>query len=684
MALAIDSKSIIETSSNAILVTDDHDTPLLWNSLFLEYWGLREDELTNANPKSARELVDACCNQFRSVAESDAIFGGNLTFEYIESPHGKKLQRYSQEMVQDGLAYRIIRWTDVTKPLSLSDKLLEEHKLLLTLVNNVPDQIYFKDLNSRFIRINPALAERYSLDNPNDAIGKSDADFYTKDHAATTRAEEAHIMASGEPVYDQLHHEIWSDGTDSWNLSTKVPLYSSSGDVIGLVGISHDITRLKERENLIWKQANFDNLTNLANRHNFISKLRLQIEQSNPRKDRISLLALDIDHFKEINDNLGHHTGDQVLVEVANRLTNTLRSSDRIARLGSDEFVVLINDSTTIEDCAVLASKILESLLKPILIKDKALTISGSIGIACYPDDSDNADDLLRYVEHALYQAKHLGRNNYVFYTPDLAEDAQRRLILVTSLRKALEENQLSLVYQPIVANNAFELQGVEVLTRWHHPSLGTISPEEFISVAETSGLIAQLDHWVLSNAFNECSELVEIAPDCSISINISPATLRADSQGTIDIPSLIEKLKPHKMKLRIELTESSLLIPSDSLKKLLTFAKSNHINLSIDDFGTGYSALSYLLKYQINSLKIDKVFVDGLPSDHRNLSICRAIIQMAHSLNIDVVAEGVESEAQSKALIGLGCDYQQGFLHHKPMPIKELLKTFRSQAEVV
>ncbi len=175
--------------------------------------------------------------------------------------------------------------------------------------------------------------------------------------------------------------------------------------------------------------------------------------------------------------------------------------------------------------------------------------------------------------EHALYQAKHLGRNNYVFYTPDLAEDAQRRLILVTSLRKALEENQLSLVYQPIVANNASELQGVEVLTRWHHPSLGTISPEEFISVAETSGLISQLDHWVLSNAFNECSDLVEIAPDCSISINISPATLRADSQGTIDIPSLIEKLKPHKMKLRIELTESSLLIPSDTLKKLLTFA---------------------------------------------------------------------------------------------------------------
>lgn len=684
MAVAIDSKSIIETSSSAILVTDLKDTPLLWNSLFLEYWSLSEDALSIATSEHARELVDDCCNRYRSVAESDAIFGGSLSFEYIESPNGQKLQRYSNELSLEGTSYRIIRWTDVTHPLSLSNKLLEEHNLLQTLVNNVPDQIYFKDLHSRFIRINPALAERYGLEKPSDAIGKSDADFYTKDHAHTTRAEEAHIMASGEPVYDQLHHEIWSDGTDSWNLSTKVPLYNSSGDVIGLVGISHDITRLKERENLIWKQANFDNLTNLANRHNFISKLRLQIDQSNPRKDRISLLALDIDHFKEINDNLGHHIGDQVLVEVANRLTNTLRSSDKIARLGSDEFVILINDSTTIEDNAVLASKILESLFKPILIGDKALTISGSIGIACYPDDSDNADDLLRYVEHALYQAKHLGRNNYVFYTPDLAEDAQRRLILVTSLRKALQENQLSLVYQPIVASHTSELQGVEVLTRWQHPSLGYISPEEFISVAETSGLISQLDYWVLSNTFNECAELVKFAPDCSISINISPATLRADSQGTIDIPSLIESLKPKKMKLRIELTESSLLIPSDTLNKLISFAKNNQIKLSIDDFGTGYSALSYLLKYQINSLKIDKVFVDGLPNDNRNLSICKAIIQMAHSLNIDVVAEGVETEAQSKTLNELECDYQQGFLHHKPMPINELIKTFSSQTEVV
>ena len=563
----------------------------------------------------------------------------------------------------------LIAWSDVTQE---RQRILDgerERELLSELIENVPDQIYFKDRDSRFIKINPSLAKRYGLQQPADAVGLSDADFYSPEHAAQTRQEERAIMKSGFGVYNQLHHEQWQDGRESWNISTKMPLRDHTGDIIGTFGISHDITEHKQKEALIWRQAHHDGLTGLPNR----LLLTLRWEQLQAMAERIrsglGLLLIDLDHFKEVNDTLGHTAGDQLIQQVAQRLQNTLRASDTVARLGGDEFAVVLNHLTQPIVAAELAQKIIHELTEPFAIGDESVFVTASIGIALFPNDGRSLEELFRHADQSMYQAKAQGRNRFSFYTASMERDARRRLSLGMDLRRALAREQLHLVYQPVVALATGQTAKAEVLLRWNHPELGPIGPAEFIPIAESHGLIGEIGDWVLIQGLQQLQRWRQQGfGELKLAINQSPLQMARPQSSSLNLPHTLQRLGLPGDALVVEITEGVLLQPAPRVRERLQQLLDHGVCLAIDDFGTGYSALSYLHQFDIQLLKIDRSFVHNMADSAKNLAICRSIIQMAKALGIAVVAEGVETEQQHLLLCEAGCDFGQGYWYSRPL----------------
>ena len=559
---------------------------------------------------------------------------------------------------------------------------LLEQRLLQALIDNVPDQIYFKDVNSCFVRINPALARRYGLSDPAQAIGKSDADFYSASHAEQTRREELSIMRTGEGMHDHLHHEIWANGQETWNLSTKLRWTGPDGEVLGVFGISHDITAHKEREALIWRQAHFDSLTGLANRLH----LRQQWEQmaglANRRHKKVALLMLDLDHFKEVNDTLGHSAGDELIRDVARRIKGCIRASDVVARLGGDEFAVLLPDMANPMLAANVAQKILHALAQSFDLQGETVFVTASMGIAVYPSDGDTLDELFKYADQAMYLAKKQGRNRYSYYTADLELDARRRMRLGADLREALVNQEVFLHYQPVVGLKSGQVLKAEVLARWLHPSLGMVSPAEFIPVAESSGFIHELGDWVLETAMVQLSQWrAQGFEQLALSVNKSPVQMSRPSTQGQPLPARLAALNLPGHALTIEITEGVLMQPTLRIKDQISELRALGIGFAIDDFGTGYSSLSYLNQYDVQMLKIDRSFVSGLGQDDKSLALCKAIVGMAHALNMQVIAEGVETHAQNEMLRDIGCDYAQGFFHARPMDGRSFEQWMSQQA---
>ncbi|MET3130401.1 diguanylate cyclase (GGDEF)-like protein/PAS domain S-box-containing protein [Oxalobacteraceae bacterium GrIS 1.11] len=431
-----------------------------------------------------------------------------------------------------------------------------------------------------------------------------------------------------------------------------------------------DVTEKRESEALIWQQANFDTLTELPNRRMFHDRLEHDLLKAKRDGLRIAILFIDLDHFKEVNDTLGHHQGDVLLIDAARRIRACVRESDTVARLGGDEFTVILSNLADAERVDVIAQNIIDSLLSPFALGQEQAFVSASIGITLYPDDAASIADLLKHADQAMYAAKDGGRNRFSYFTPALQVAALNRMRLTNDLRGALKGNQLLVYFQPIVHLRSGRIHKAEALVRWQHPQRGLVSPLDFIPLAEASGLIVDIGAWV----FQEAAQWIkrwreEHHAQFQVSVNQSPLEFQREGEAYQGWVRHLGELGLEGQAIVVEITEGLLLDANSAVADKLLQLRDAGIQVALDDFGTGYSSLSYLKKFDIDYLKIDRSFTRNLAPDSSDMALSEAIIVMAHKLGLRVIAEGVETPEQRELLLAAGCDYGQGYLFARPMP---------------
>ena len=436
------------------------------------------------------------------------------------------------------------------------------------------------------------------------------------------------------------------------------------------VALIHDMTEKKRAEEVIWRQANFDALTDLPNRHMFYNRLRQEIARARQTSTQLALLFIDLDRFKEVNDTLGHDQGDILLKEIARRISAIVRGTDTVARLAGDEFTIILPDLPDASAATPIIRSLLARIAAPLQLGEESVEVSASIGVALYPRDADSAESLLVRADQAMFAAKSAGRNQWAAFTPALQRAEQERLRVTSDLRVALAQGQLTVHYQPIVDLLTGKVRKAEALIRWRHPVRGEIDPADFIPVAEDSGLIVEIGKWVLNKALDQLTEWhTTLDSTLQVSVNKSPLEFRAHQSGTESWPKVVERrgLPPHS--LVVEITEGSLMADSAEVVEHLHEFRRAGVDIALDDFGTGYSSLSYLKRFDIDFIKIDQSFVRSLAHDPKDIALCSAIVGMAHALRIKVIAEGIETEEQKAILVAAGCDYGQGHLFCPPVP---------------
>jgi diguanylate cyclase (GGDEF)-like protein/PAS domain S-box-containing protein len=573
--------------------------------------------------------------------------------------------------------------------LSIQLRLQESESLHKFIVNNSPDMIYLLDQAGRFAFINKRVKSLLGYDQ-NEIIGEHFSKLIHKEDMEkaqfifnerrtgerSTRCAELRLRSKSNNGT-----QVFGSGTVPIELSA-IGIYTTNENetktFIGTYGVARDISERKHAEELIKYQLYHDLLTNLPNRSLFRERLNMAIAQSKRSGKKLAVMYLDMDRFKIINDSLGHYMGDELLKIVGQRLRNELREADTLARVGGDEFNLLVPEINDIQDARNLAEKILQLTAKPFIINNEEIFISFSIGISIYPSDGDTKELLIKNADIAMYKIKNAGKNGYAFYSEKMKTHFSQSLDIENGLRKAISTNELCLYYQPQFDIINSDIKGVEALVRWKHPEKGTIQPSEFISVAEESGLIIPLGEWVLRRACMDIKRWMDQEGiSLQLSVNISMQQLEMD-QFVVKALKIINRHQLPKNTLELEITEHAIMQDMEKAIDTLTMLSHQGIRIAIDDFGTGYSSLGYLQNLPINTLKIDRSFVQGIKTSKDN-SIIDAIIAMAKGLNLNLIAEGVENQTQLDHLRKAGCGLAQGFFYSHPVPEEELLKFIKS-----
>ncbi|MFW5443301.1 MAG: putative bifunctional diguanylate cyclase/phosphodiesterase [Methylococcaceae bacterium] len=435
-------------------------------------------------------------------------------------------------------------------------------------------------------------------------------------------------------------------------------------------GLEEEIDLRKIAEKKIDFLAHHDPLTKLANRRELQSQLKSVLDHATRKKERFAVLFLDLDGFKKINDELGHEIGDAVLIGVASRFQKLIRSSDILSRYGGDEFIIVLSDIAASLDLSTKLSQLINTLSEPFYCEEHVAHVGVSIGVAIYPEHGETGDTLISRADNAMYQAKADGKNNFKFFSDDLNQQLQRKLLLEKHLHHALKKQEFEVYYQPLIDIATDNVIGAEALLRWHNSFLGSVSPVEFIPIAEATGQISEMGIWVL----HQVLPLLHQFPTIHIAINASSLQFK-NSLLYDEIKSLIQHGQLDARMLEVEITEGLLLDDSHSVTERIENMHQLGINLSVDDFGTGYSSLSYLKDCPVSTVKIDRSFITDTPSNADNCALVKAIIVMAHALNLKVIAEGVETQAQWNFLKKYQCDIAQGYFKAKPMPLLDFEK---------
>ncbi len=550
----------------------------------------------------------------------------------------------------------------------------ESNRLAASVYESSSEGMLVVDANNLIIAVNPAFTKLTGY-SPEETIGQTPRILKSDKH--------------DRAFYESMWQSINADGYwcgEIWNRRKSGEIYpewltintilDDNGAVHRRIGLFTDIAERIRAEEQIRQHAFFDPLTHLPNRRLFYDRLNQEIRKTHRQEEHTALLFIDLDRFKDVNDTLGHTKGDQLLLQAAARIGACLRATDTLAHPGGDEFAVLLDTTNDLASVEEIAQSIIRTLTDPYSLDDEQIVISASLGIAFFPMDADNTEDLLKNAEQAMYEAKRSGRGRHSYFASYMQEAAQVRMRLLHDLRGALGENQFAVYYQPIVDLATGSIRKAEALIRWHHPDHGMISPAAFIPLAEETGAIIDIGNWVFREAAGQVARWRLAYHDTfQISVNKSPVQFSSSADSNAEWFAYLEHLGLPGQSIVVEITEGLLMGANAGVNgKLLGFRDAG-IEVSLDDFGTGYSSLSYLNKFDIDYLKIDQSFVRDMGPDSSNLALCEAIIVMAHKLGMKVIAEGVETIAQRDLLAAAGCDYGQGFLFSRPVPPAEFEK---------
>ncbi len=541
---------------------------------------------------------------------------------------------------------------------------------LKNIVNTIPDLLWVKNIEGQYLVCNTKFEQLYDA-KESEIIGKNDFDFVDQASANFSREQDHKAMKEKLHIYEEIL--TFNDSGYKGVFETiKIPMKDDKGNVIGVLGVARDIGEHKAREEQLRIHANYDMLTGLANRTLFMDRLSHLMTLRKSDTQYSAVLFIDLDNFKDINDSFGHSTGDVILKLVSKCLQNLIREEDTLSRHGGDEFTILLENINMPLDAAKIVENILDALKTPFTIENNQFYVTASIGISISPDDSCDPETLLRFADIAMYKAKDDGRNNYAFYTQDLSKQVQESVLLERDLRNATINREFILHYQPQINVLNNKVVAAEVLLRWNHPQKGLITPLQFISVAETSGHIIDMGKWIMRKAMEDMSKWKKDKLDIEmISINLSVKQLNDKALiSTIRASLKATGCRPHW--IEFEVTEGYAMSDHQAATSLLDEIYNLGCKISINNFGTGYSSLAYLKRLPIQKIKIDQSFVQDAPTNHNNEVVVSATILIAKSMNLDIVAEGVETTPQQKFLLKHGCILAQGFLHTKPLPKKE------------
>ena len=624
------------------------------------------------------------------VVSGDASFSGvkhALTcgaFDFVKKPYeaGELLATMENALRQRDLESRNTQ---------MSRQLHESELLYRFIVNSSPDLVYMLDRNGCYMFLNDRIEALLGF-SKDELLGKHYSELVDEDSIEEAR----HVMnerRTGNRARHNVELRLRSKLAERsgrpfhngalWMEVTAMGIYTDPSErtresFVGTYGTARDITERKQAEQVINFQAYHDLLTHLPNRALLKDRLSLAISHAQRNKRKLAVMFLDLDRFKLVNDTLGHTMGDRLLKAVANRLQGCLRSGDTLSRFGGDEFTLLLPEVRTRDDVVVIASKILDRLASPFVIDAHELFVGASIGVAMYPEAGDSVESLIQNADIAMYHIKGRGKNGYQFFSDEMNQRFSTRLSLERELRNALSQGELQVHYQPQVDLQSGEVSGLEALVRWRHPERGLIQPDEFMSVAEETGLVTQIDEYVQRRAFDDVAGWQrEGFPKLDLSVNLSALQLEQDSF----LERFKESLKSSGLTpqtLKLEITESTLMRDMDLIVPKLKALREQGVGIAIDDFGTGYSSLSYLQQFPVSTLKIDRSFVNDIRAEQTDASIINAIVAMAKGLDLGLVAEGVENKTQLRYLRARGCRCVQGFIFSGAVPAHEVVNLLR------
>ena len=612
----------------------------------------------------ARETVN------RATSGAATAFSVELRVRHLYG-HWVWLRCQGRAVAAGGAAHRVFgACSDITRARE-AEEAMERASLVFA---HSSDAIAISDAAGRIIMVNPGFTRMrgYGSD---EIIGLT-AEVY---NAGIEREGGHEALRLEARATGHSKGEVWSRHKDGHLIAEQRSVTAvkvADGAVRHYIEIASDITRAKKDEELLWRQANYDSLTGLPNRHLFLDRLRQAIRNTHRGEHpAFSLLYIDLDQFKEVNDTLGHSVGDQLLKEAAQRLLRCTRDTDTVCRIGGDEFTVLLVDMHDQGNEAPhvierVGHEIIAAMSQPFRLEGETLHLSASIGITHFPGDAGDADSLLKHADQAMYAAKQLGRNRFAYFSPAMQARAQERRRTSEELRQAIGRGELQVHYQPIVELETGKIVKAEALVRWQHPERGWISPVEFIPLAEETGLIFEIGEWVFRTAVTDSARwILEQGRQIQVGVNVSPLQI---SKGGASFARCMAFLAaqdlPHHA-IVVEITEGTLLQHDLAVEDRLRELGERGLALALDDFGTGYSSLSYLQQYRFEFLKIDRAFVGNMKTGSRQLALCKTIIAMAHTLGMRVISEGIADKDAAELLRHAGCDYGQGFFFHQPMP---------------
>jgi diguanylate cyclase (GGDEF)-like protein/PAS domain S-box-containing protein len=650
---------------------------VLFNQRYVDLMGLPADDLTGLSlldlfrrRKESGEFVHDPETFFAGVLAS--MRNGKSKTRIMTSVDGRALRVIDQPMPNGGW---VATFEDITEQRKIEQERDRNREFLHQIIDNVPITIIVKDARTgQYVLINREAEEH--LGHPRDQVlGKTPDKIWLRAAADVIAGRDRELLQSNEDLLvDENSINTPGRGLRSI-ISKRLVMRDNEGQPQYLVSVLEDVTERKQSEERIVYLAHYDPLTDLPNRALFRERLEHSLKRV--REDEgLALLYLDLDHFKSVNDSLGHPIGDELLKAVAERLRGCLRDTDIVSRLGGDEFAIVQIPIANPQNVVDLANRIQEAIRAPYDIDGHQLVVDASIGIALAPNDGTNADQLLKNADLAMYESKAEGRGTFHFFETDIDARLKARRALEFDLREAIMADGFEIHYQPIVTLRDNRISGCECLLRWRHRERGWISPAEFIPIAEETGLIIPLGEWVLKAA---CVEAANWPEDIRVAVNISPVQFKNGSLVLTVINALAEARLPAN-RLELELTEAVLIRDDEAALAMLHQLRDLGVRIAMDDFGTGYSSLSYLRRFPFDKIKIDRSFINGITEDDSSQAIVQAVVNMARSRNITTTAEGVETEQQMELLRALDCSEMQGYLFSPARPAPEVMRLLMSR----